>query len=206
MLKKILIGLGFVVLLLVGFISMQPSAYRIERSITIAAPPALVFDWVNDFHRWNDWSPWDKLDPNIKRTYEGPAAGVGTMYSWAGDNKVGEGRMTLIDSRPPEKIDIKLEFFKPWESVATTEFTFAAAATGTTVTWAMNGTNNFAGKACSLFMNMDKMVGGSFEEGLAKLKELSEAQAAAEAQKAAEVPPAAAEPAPEAAPQPSPNK
>src|SRR5205823_3997824 len=120
-------------------------------------------------------SPWAKRDPAMRQTYEGATSGAGAVYSWAGNRNVGEGRMTLTESRPNESIRIRLEFLKPFASTADTEFTFKPEASGTLVTWCMTGKKNFASKAFCLFMNMDKMVGGDFEKGLAELKAAAEA-------------------------------
>jgi hypothetical protein len=179
MLKKILIGLGAAIALLVIVILLQPAKFRIERSITMAAPPDAAFAQVNDFHAWSKWSPWEKLDPNLKRSYDGPSSGNGAKYAWVGNEDVGEGRMTIEKSNAPNEIQIKLEFLKPFEATNTTIFTFAKTPEGNKTTWAMEGENNFVGKAMSLFMNMDKMVGPDFEKGLAAMK--TEAEAAAKA-------------------------
>jgi Polyketide cyclase / dehydrase and lipid transport len=174
MLKKILIGLTIVIVVFLIVVALQPANYAVTRSTTVAVPAAVVFAQVNDFHKWDAWSPWAKLDPAMKQTFEGPEAGVGAIYSWAGDSKVGEGRMTITQSTPHELIGIKLEFLKPMASTCATEFTLKPAGDQTAVTWNMAGTNNFIGKAFCLFMNMDKMVGGDFEKGLAQLKSVAE--------------------------------
>jgi hypothetical protein len=145
--------------------------------VPISAPAPVVFAQVNDLHRWENWSPWAKLDPNMKVAHEGPPAGKGAVYSWAGNSKVGEGRMTIIESRPNELVRINLEFIKPFAATNITEFTFKPEGNGTAVSWSMSGENNFLSKAVCLFMNMDKMVGGDFEKGLAALKSVSEAAA-----------------------------
>jgi hypothetical protein len=174
MAKKILIGVIGLIAVLLIVVATRPSTFRVERSITVAAPPETVFAQVNDFHAWDAWSPWAKLDPQMKTTYEGPAAGTGASYAWAGNDKVGEGRMAIESSERPSRIDIKLVFLKPWAATNTTVFMFAPAPEGTKVTWAMEGHNDFMGKAASLFMNMDAMVGGDFERGLAALKAVAE--------------------------------
>jgi uncharacterized protein YndB with AHSA1/START domain len=174
MLKKILIALAAIVVVLVAVVAMQPSEFRVTRTATISAPPADVFAQVNDFHHWQAWSPWAKLDPAAKATFEGPQAGPGAIFSWAGNDKVGEGRMTLTESRPSELIRIKLDFMKPMEGTSTTEFTFKPAGDQTAVTWTMTGHRNFVAKAVCLFMDIDKMVGGDFEKGLANLKSVAE--------------------------------
>jgi len=168
------IAVAIIVVLLVVIISLQPTDYRISRSIQVAAPPAEVFAQVNDFHNWVAWNPWGKIDPAMKQTYEGPAAGAGAVNSWVGNNQVGEGRMTIIDSHPSDLIRIKLEFFKPFANTATAEFTFKPEGGQTSATWSMQGQNTFMGKAFHLFMNMDKMIGGQFDKGLADLKAVAE--------------------------------
>src|SRR5262245_38310569 len=110
MFKKILIGLAALIVIFVVVVALQPSHYHVERKATIAAPPATVFAQVNDFHKWDAWSPWAKLDPAMKTTFEGPPSGKGAVYAWTGNDKVGEGRMTLTESRPSELINIKLDF------------------------------------------------------------------------------------------------
>jgi hypothetical protein len=175
MLKKILIGLVVILVVFVVIVALQPSQYRVERKAAISAPAAVVFAQVNDFHNWEAWSPWAKLDPAIKQTYEGVPAGTGAIYSWTGNSKVGEGRMTLTESRPTDLIKIKLEFIKPFASTCETDFAFKPDGNQTAVTWSMAGENNFIGKAFCLFMNMDKTVGGDFEKGLAQMKSMVDA-------------------------------
>ena len=176
--KKILLGALVVIVLIVAIfcvvVAMQPSTYHVERSTTINAPAPVVFAQVNDFHKWEAWSPWSKLDPAMKTTYEGPAAGTGAAYSWTGNDQVGEGKMTISESRPSDLIKIKLEFIKPFAATNATNFTFTPQGNQTLVKWSMDGNSNFVGKAAGLFMNMDKMVGTDFEKGLAQMKSLSE--------------------------------
>lgn len=187
MLKKILIGLAVLIALFIVVVARQPSAYRVERSVSIAAPASAPFSQVNDFHNWAKWSPWEKLDPSMQRTYSANATGEGATYSWEGNKKVGSGNMSITESRPDAFLAIRLEFLKPFKAVNTTEFSFTPETGGTKVTWAMSGKKNFMSKAICLFMDMDKMVGGDFEKGLASLKTVSEA-AAADAPKPANVP------------------
>ena len=175
MARKILIGVAVLIVLLVLVIITRPSTFHVERSITMAAPPESAFAQVNDFHAWAAWSPWEKLDPQMKRTFDGPPAGVGAKYAWVGNNEVGEGRMTIEKSDKPSTIGIKLEFLKPFEASNVTTFTFAPTPQGSKVTWAMDGENNFVAKAMCLVMDMDKMVGGDFEKGLAAMKTAAEA-------------------------------
>jgi hypothetical protein len=176
MLKKILLGLVVVLVALCGFIATRPSTFVVQRTATLKASPDLAFAAVNDFHRWGEWSPWDKLDPQQKRTFEGAASGSGASYSWSGNDQVGEGRMTIEESKANELVRIKLEFLKPWKATNTTFFLFTPAAEGVSVTWKMEGQNDFMGKAFSLFMDMDTMVGKDFEAGLATLGKVAEAE------------------------------
>ena len=175
MLKKILIALAAIVVVFVVVVAMQPSEFRVVRSAKISAPAPAVFAQVNDFHKWEAWSPWAELDPAAKNSFEGPSAGTGAIFRWAGNKEVGEGGMTITESRPSDLIRIKLEFLKPFEATNTTEFTFRPEGDQTAVTWSMAGKNNFIAKAMCLFMNMDKMVGGQFEKGLASIKSIVEA-------------------------------
>ena len=174
MIKKILLGLLIVIVLLAVFVAFQPSTYKVERSATINAPAPTVFAQVNDFHKWNDWSPWAKLDPAMKQTYEGASAGTGAVYTWAGNSEVGEGRMSIAESHPSDLIKIKLAFLKPFAANSDTTFTFQPEGNQTRVTWSMVGDKNFIAKAFHLVMNIDKMVGADFEKGLAQLKTVSE--------------------------------
>lgn len=175
MFKKILIVFAFVLAVFIGVVSLQPSDFQISRSTTIAAAPTEVFSQVNDFHLWENWSPWAKLDPSMKTTFDGPAFGEGSAYSWAGNKQVGEGKMTLLESQASERILIQLDFLKPMQATNMTEFTFKPEGEGTTVTWTMSGKNNFVAKIFCLFMSMEKMVGPDFEKGLSQLKAVVEA-------------------------------
>jgi uncharacterized protein YndB with AHSA1/START domain len=174
-LKRVLIVLVAIVVVLVAVVAVQPSEFRVVRSATMSAPAPAVFAQVNDLHNWEAWSPWAKLDPAMKQTYEGAPAGTGAMTAWAGNNQVGEGRMTITESRPSDLIRIKLDFLKPFASTATAEFTFEPEGNQTVVTWSMTGENNFFAKAVHLVMDMDEMVGGQFEKGLAQMKSKVEA-------------------------------
>jgi hypothetical protein len=174
MLNVILIALGAIVAVLVVVVAMQPSEFRVVRNTTISGPAPAVFAQVNDFHKWEGWNPWGKIDPAMKQAYEGAPAGTGAVYSWIGNREVGEGRMRIIESRPSDLIRIDLEFFKPFAGNSIAEFTFTPEGNQTAVTWSMTGTNNFTAKAIHLFMNMDKMIGGQFEKGLAAMKSIVE--------------------------------
>ena len=145
----------------------------------MSASPAAVFAQVNDFHNWEAWSPWAKLDPACKNSFDGAHAGKGAGFAWAGNEKVGEGRMTITESRPSDLILIRLEFLKPFKATNTADFTFKAEGNQTIVTWSMSGKNNFFFKAFGLFVDCDKMVGKDFEKGLASMKSLVEASSKA---------------------------
>lgn len=175
MLKKILAGLAALVALFVIVVATRPSEFRVSRSTTIAAPPAVVFAQVNDLHQWGAWDPWAKIDPDAKTTFDGPSAGVGASMAWDGNKDVGKGRMTITESKPAEHIALRLDFEKPMKSTCDAKFTFKAEGGGTAVTWVMAGRNDFLGKAFSLFMDCDKLIGGDFEKGLAQLKSQAEA-------------------------------
>jgi hypothetical protein len=171
---KILVVVAVVIVLLVLVVATRPSMFRVERSIVINALPEAVFGQVNDFHNWPAWSPWEKKDPDMKRTH-GPASGVGATYAWDGDRNVGSGRMTIERSERPSVIGIKLEFFKPFRGTNTATFSFSETAGGTRVNWVMDGRYNFITKGFSMVMDMDKMIGNDFEAGLAALKANAEA-------------------------------
>jgi hypothetical protein len=177
MLTKILIAIAAIVVVFAVVVALQPSSFHVARSIRISAPTAEVFAQVNDFHKWEAWNPWGKIDPAMKQSYEGAPSGTGAFYTWAGNNEVGEGRMTVIESRPSDLIRIRLEFFKPFAATSLSEFTFKPEGDQTAVTWTMTGNNNFMAKAVHLFMNMDNMVGGQFEKGLAQMKAAAQATA-----------------------------
>ncbi len=177
--KKVLVAVVVILVALVAFIASRPSQYHVERSATIEAPPDSVYARIVDFHHWNDWSPWAKLDPAMKTDYSGPDNGVGSVYHWVGDKRVGEGRMTVTEGTPGQHVRIKLEFIKPFASVADCSFDMAAQGTGTRVTWNMDGGLGFIEKGMCLMKSMDQMIGGDFEKGLAQLKTVAEATAAA---------------------------
>jgi hypothetical protein len=173
MFKRILIGIAVIVAVFAAFVASRPSTYKIERSIVMDAPAARPYASVVDFHRWDGWSPWAKLDPAMKVDFAGPESGVGATYHWKGNDKVGEGRMTITGAVPDQRIDVKLEFLKPWEQTSLAVFTFAPDPGGTKVTWTMSGKYDFVGKLFAVFMDMDGMVGPDFEKGLQALKERS---------------------------------
>src|ERR1017187_4133069 len=178
MIIKILIVLAVIVVLFISVAATRPADFRVTRTTTISAPAAVVFAQVNDLHKWEAWNPWGKLDSACKMTYQGPPAGTGAGYTWAGNNKVGEGHMTITESRPNEFIRLNLEFLKPFKANNTAEFTFKTEGNQTAVASSMSGKKNFTFKAVGLFMDTDKMVGGDFERGLADLKSVAETASA----------------------------
>lgn len=164
-----------VILLLIAMVASRPANFRVQRSALMPAPPSAIFPLISDFHQWARWSPWEHLDPNMKKTFGGPPVGVDSTYAWAGNKKAGEGKMTLLESNPNELVKIRIQFFKPFPADNTVTFIITPAQGGTSVQWIMEGRNNFMGKAFCLFVNMDKLVGGDFERGLANLSKESAA-------------------------------
>jgi uncharacterized protein YndB with AHSA1/START domain len=173
------LGIGLSVLLfgLAVAIATRPAAYRVQRSESIGAPAEVVFRYLNDFHLWPQWSPYENLDPNLSRTYEGASSGVGAVYGWSGNGKAGQGRMTIRESAAPERIVIDLRFDRPFKSSSVATFDIQLATDGVAVTWSMSGQNTLMGKAFSLVVDMDKLLGSDFERGLKNLKALAEGRA-----------------------------
>jgi carbon monoxide dehydrogenase subunit G len=181
MLKKILIGLAVIVLGFVVVVALQPSEFQMDRSTTIAAPQADVFAQVNDFHKWDAWSPWAKLDPNAKVGFEGPPEGEGTVMTWSGNTEVGEGKMTLTESRPNELVKARVDMVKPFEGSSTSEFTFKPEGDQTAVTWSVAAHHNFMQKALCLVMGGKTMMSDLMDKGLAQLKSVAESRPSASA-------------------------
>lgn len=174
MLVKILIAVVIVVLGLAAFVATRPAEFRVTRTASFAAPAPVVFAQVNELRKWEAWSPWAKKDPQMKQAYAGPAAGASAVASWVGNKDVGEGRMSIVESRPAELVRFKLEFFKPFAATNSAEFTFKEQGGRTAVSWSMSGRNNFVGKAMSVVFDFDKMIGADFEAGLASMKTIVE--------------------------------
>jgi uncharacterized protein YndB with AHSA1/START domain len=174
MLKKIAIAVVVVVAGVLGYAATRPDTFRVERSATVKAPPEKIYPLISDFHAWTGWSPWERMDPAMKRTYGGAPSGVGAEYAWEGDKNVGKGRMRIVEAAPPSRVVVQLDFEKPFAGHSVAQFTLSAAEDGTAVTWAMRGENRFVGKLISVFMSMDRMIGDQFETGLANLKALVE--------------------------------
>lgn len=174
MLLAILAVVVGIIILLIIVIASQPAGFCITRTSSVGAMPAAVFGQINDFHKWQAWSPWAKMDPASKITFEGAESGVNAVYTWAGNKKVGAGRMTITESERPSRIAITVAFSKPFVANNVAEFIITPAGEQTIVTWSMTGTNGFMGKAFGLVVNCDKMVGSEFEKGLASMKRLCE--------------------------------
>jgi uncharacterized protein YndB with AHSA1/START domain len=177
LLKKLLILLVLLVAGFVAYVAMQPSAFRVERTATVAAPPAAVFAHVDDLHKWEAWSPWAKLDPKAKMAYEGTPAGKGAAFTWSGNDEVGVGRMTIVESQSPDLVDIKVDFTKPFEGTNSSTFNFKPAGDGTAVTWTISGHQNFIAKAMCIVFNGEKMIGDQLDQGLTRLKAVAEKKA-----------------------------
>ncbi|MBW8849872.1 MAG: SRPBCC family protein [Xanthomonadales bacterium] len=174
MLKKILIVLVLAVAGVLLYAATKPDTFQVQRRATIAAPPERVFALIDDFHRWGEWSPWEKLDPAMTRTFEGPASGTGAVYAWKGNKDVGQGRMEITESTPPGRIAIKLDFIEPMESDNVTEFVLAPKDGGTEVTWTMRGPSPYLTKVMDTVVGMDRLIGKDFEAGLANMKAAAE--------------------------------
>lgn len=174
MLKKISIAVAVLLVSLLAYAATKPDTFRVERSTNIIASPEKIFPHINDLKSWGAWSPWEKMDPAMKKTPGGAPSGKGAAYEWDGNTQVGKGRMEITESSPPSKITIKLDFMKPFEAHNTAEFGLERKGDSTHVTWAMFGPQPYMAKIMSLFMDCDKMVGRQFEEGLANLKTIAE--------------------------------
>lgn len=152
----------------------KPDTFRVQRAMTIKAPPERIFALINDFRKWDGWSPWEKKDPEMKRSFSGAASGEGAVYAWDGDKNVGKGRMEITEATPPSKVVLKLDFEKPFEAHNTVVFTLEVQGDSTNVTWDMQGPTPFFAKIIHVFMDMDKMLGKDFEAGLASMRRLAE--------------------------------
>ncbi|MGO4573421.1 SRPBCC family protein [Microvirga sp. 2TAF3] len=174
MIETITIAIVVLLAALLAFAATRSDTFRIQRAASIKAPPEKIFAFINDFQHWGIWSPWEKMDPAMKRMHSGAASGKGSVYTWAGNSKVGAGRMEITDTSPSSKVTIKLDFFKPFEGHNMAEFTLEPAGDSTNVTWVMHGPRPYFVKLMSIFVNMDKMIGKDFETGLSNLKSAAE--------------------------------
>jgi K+-transporting ATPase KdpF subunit len=171
-----------VVVILGGFLiyaATRPDTFRVERTATIKAPPERIFPLINDFQRWGAWSPFEKKDPAMKRTLSGAPSGSGAVYEWDGNKEIGQGRMEIVESVPPSRVTLKLDFTRPFKAHNIVDFTLEPRGDSTQVTWAIHGPSPFISKVMGIVFNMDKMIGKDFEAGLAALKSVSEQQSAA---------------------------
>jgi len=174
MFKKILLGLVVIVVIILGIAAMQPDSYHVQRAVTIKAPPEKIQPLISDFHNWASWSPWEKLDPAMKRTFSGAPRDQGAIYAWDGNDHVGAGRMEITELAPASHVGIKLDFLRPFESHCQTDFNLQPNGDGTTVSWTMSGPSNFMTKLMGMFVSMDSMIGKDFERGLASMKAVAE--------------------------------
>ena len=172
------VTIAVVVLVLIGVVlaiaASRPNEFTVQRTARIAAPPERIFPHIADFRRWEAWSPWERMDPAMRKTFSGSPSGQGSVYEWEGNSKVGKGRMEMTDVTAPHSATVKLDFIKPFEAHNTTRFTLEPATDGTEVKWTMSGPSPFVTKVMGVFFNMEQLVGRDFERGLASLKTVSE--------------------------------
>ncbi len=177
MIKKILLGLAGLIVIILLIAAFKSPDFRVERSLTIAAPPEALFGWFNSPKKFDEFNPWLKIDPSAKTEYTGPEAGVGAVASWVG-KETGEGKATIIESKPNELVRLRMDWIAPMEGVSTVDYTFKPEGDKTTVTWAMYGKSNFVGRLFSVFMDCDSMCGPQFEKGLAEVAKMATAPSA----------------------------
>ena len=174
MIKTIAIVIVVMIAAILIFAATKPETFTVQRAASIKAPPEKIFAVLDDFHNWGVWSPWEKMDPDMKRTFSGAANGKGAVYEWQGNSKVGQGRMEITDATEPTQVAIKLDFIKPFEGHNVAEFLLQPNGDATNVTWTMRGPSPYIAKVMSVFCNMDTMIGKDFEAGLANLKAATE--------------------------------
>jgi carbon monoxide dehydrogenase subunit G len=174
MIRKLTVIAVLLIACVLLFAATRPDSFHVQRIATIAAPPAKVFGLIDDLHQWASWSPWERLDPAMKSTHSGAPRGKGAAYAWDGNDKVGQGRMEIVDSSSPSSVTLKLDFIKPFEGHDIAKFALLPAGDGTTVTWAMEGPQSFVVKLMGVFVSMDSVIGKDFETGLANLKAVAE--------------------------------
>jgi uncharacterized protein YndB with AHSA1/START domain len=174
MLKKVLLVIAAIIVGILLFAATRPDGFAVQRSAVIAAPAEKIFPLIEDFRRWDAWSPYEKRDPDMQRTFSEPSSGVGATYAWHGDNQIGVGRMRITEAIAPSRMALDLDFVEPMEAHNKVEFTLQPEAGGTRVTWLMHGPTPYMAKIAHLFIDMDEMVGGDMEAGLADLKAAAE--------------------------------
>jgi hypothetical protein len=174
MIESLAIIIVALIVALLLYAATRPDTFRVERSLSIKVPAEKIFPLINDFREWEPWSPWEKADPALKRSYSGAASGEGAVYEWSGNKNIGQGRLEIVESLPPSKVKLKIDFIEPFEAHNMIEFTLVPQGDSTRVTQAMYGPSPFTSRLMGIFCSMDKMVGQKYEEGLANLKALSE--------------------------------
>jgi len=174
MIKTIGIAVVIVIAAVLSFAATKPDTFSVQRATGIKAAPEKIFALLDNFHNWGIWSPWEKMDPNMKRTFSGPANGKGSVYEWEGNSKVGQGRMEITDALAPSQVTVKLDFIKPFEGHNIAQFVLEPKGDSTSVTWTMRGPSPYIAKLMSVFFSMDRMIGKDFEAGLANLKATAE--------------------------------
>lgn len=189
--KALVIGVGLVAAVVIGLVaivSIQPPNYLVQRSIIIDAPPDVVFAHLNDLQAWDAWSPWKELDPNPQTRISSPSAGKGATFFWSGNDQIGEGTLTIVESKPDQLVDVEQEFVRPFAGKANLTFTITIEEEGTQLVWKLHGENDFAGKVMCLFMDMDAMAGPQFEIGLVRIRDIAEGNGGLPIQTIAETP------------------
>jgi uncharacterized protein YndB with AHSA1/START domain len=174
MIKTAALVVIVLVVALLAYAATRPDSMHVERSTVINAPPDRIFPLIADFHRWSSWSPYERMDPAMKKDYSGAASGRGAVYEWDGNRQVGQGRMEITDTADPSRVTIQLDFLKPFKGHNLARFELTPAGGSTDVTWTMDGASPFVAKVIGVFVNMDRMIGRDFETGLASLKALAE--------------------------------
>jgi uncharacterized protein YndB with AHSA1/START domain len=174
MLKKIATAFAVILAAFLAYAATRPDTFRVERSTSIKAPPEKIFALINDLHRWVDWSPYEKKDPAMKRTFGGITEGKGAVYGWEGNKEIGRGRMEITETSPPSRVTINLDFIEPFEAHNIVDFTLDPGGDATNVTWAIHGPSPFISRVIGIFCDMDRMIGKDFEAGLANLKAVAE--------------------------------
>ena len=171
---NIILLVALLIVAVLVFAATRPNSFSVHRSTRINAAAQAVWPLLTDFHRWPEWSPWEKLDPGMQRTHSGAGQGVGAIYEWNGNNKVGAGRMEITEAQAHSLVKMKLDFLRPFKSSNVAEYTLVDQGGATEVSWTMSGPATFITKLMGIFVSMDKMIGKGFEEGLAKMKTVAE--------------------------------
>jgi uncharacterized protein YndB with AHSA1/START domain len=174
MLKKIAIVIVVLIAAVLAYAATRPDTFRVERTATMKAPPEKIFAVLSDFRQWGSWSPWEKKDPAMKRTFGATTSGKGAKYAWEGNKDVGKGSMEIVETTPPSRLVLKLDFIEPFEGHNIVEYTLTPKGDSTTVSWVIHGPMPYFSKVISIFCSMDSMIGKDFDEGLANLKAVVE--------------------------------